>query len=137
LQKELQPWVKTFPDEYYAQLFRFRGLEFPRDAVKGPQYFGTLTNDIVTSASRPACWKELKKVIPETESGRRADPLKLRQKLHQIFFAPLLKLFPGLQIFLGVAAMRPGRLWGPEAKAGIGWCPVPARTQLARRRIWL
>jgi hypothetical protein len=23
--KELQPWVKTFPDEYYEHLFRLRG----------------------------------------------------------------------------------------------------------------
>ena len=49
--KELQPWVKTFPAEYYAQLFRLRGLDYSPSSVKRPQYFGTLTNDII--------WKRL------------------------------------------------------------------------------
>jgi len=40
--KELQPWVKTFPPDYYEQLFRLRGLEYPQYTVKRPQYFGLL-----------------------------------------------------------------------------------------------
>jgi hypothetical protein len=27
--KELQPWVKTFPNDYYANLFRLKGLAYP------------------------------------------------------------------------------------------------------------
>lgn len=69
--KELQPWVKTFPDEYYAQLFRLRGLEYPNDSVRRPQYFGTLTNDIVYKRLAPGVLAELKKVIPKNEKGRR------------------------------------------------------------------
>jgi hypothetical protein len=71
----LQPWLKTFPDEYYTQLFRLRGLEFPKDSVKRPQYFGTLTNDIVYKRLAPGVLEELKKVIPKTESGRRKGTL--------------------------------------------------------------
>jgi hypothetical protein len=73
--KELQPWVKTFPDEYYAQLFRLRGLDYRSDSVKRPQYFGTLTNDIVYKRLAPGVLSELKKVIPKTESGRRKGAL--------------------------------------------------------------
>lgn len=69
--KELQPWVKTFPDEYYEHLFRLRGLEYPKDSVKRPQYFGILTNDIVYKRLAPRVLEELKKVIPKNESGRR------------------------------------------------------------------
>jgi P63C domain len=69
--KELQPWIKTFPDEYYAQMFRLRGLEFPRDSVKRPQYFGTLTNDIVWKRLAPGVLTELKKVMPKNDKGRR------------------------------------------------------------------
>jgi hypothetical protein len=69
--KELQPWVKTFPDEYYAQLFRLRGLEYPNDSVRRPQYFGTLTNDIVYKRLAPGVLAELKKVIPKNDKGRR------------------------------------------------------------------
>jgi hypothetical protein len=73
--KELQPWIKTFPDEYYAQLFRLRGLEYRTDSVKRPQYFGTLTNDIVYKRLAPGVLAELKKVIPKNEAGRRIAAL--------------------------------------------------------------
>lgn len=73
--KELQPWVKTFPDEYYAQLFRLRGLDYDTASVKRPQYFGTLTNDIIYKRLAPGVLAELKKVIPKTESGRRKGAL--------------------------------------------------------------
>jgi hypothetical protein len=32
--KELQPYVRFFPAEFYENLFRLRGLEFPRDTGK-------------------------------------------------------------------------------------------------------
>jgi hypothetical protein len=73
--KELQPWVKTFPDEYYAQMFRLRGLEYDAASVKRPQYFGTLTNDIIYKRLAPGVLAELKKVIPKTESGHRKGAL--------------------------------------------------------------
>jgi hypothetical protein len=73
--KEIQPWVKTFPNEYYAQLFRLRGLEYSTESVKRPQYFGTLTNDIVYKRLAPGVLSELKKVIPKTEKGRRRAAL--------------------------------------------------------------
>ena len=69
--KELQPWVKTFPDDFYAELFRLRGLEYRADSVKRPQYFGTLTNDIVWKRLAPGVHAELKRVLPKSESGRR------------------------------------------------------------------
>jgi hypothetical protein len=73
--KEIQPWVKTFPDEYYAELFRLRGLEYRTDSVKRPQYFGTLTNDIVYKRLAPGVLAELKKVIPKNGVGRRKAAL--------------------------------------------------------------
>lgn len=68
--KELQPWVRTFPDEFYSELFRLRGLAFPRDSVKKPQYFGHLTNDIVYKRLAPGVKEELKRTTPKTPSGR-------------------------------------------------------------------
>lgn len=44
--KELQAWISTFPSEYYQELFRLRGLDYPAASVRRPQYFGCLTNDI-------------------------------------------------------------------------------------------
>lgn len=34
--KELLPWVKTFPDEYYEELFRLRGWQYNPLSVKRP-----------------------------------------------------------------------------------------------------
>ena len=68
--KELQQWVKTFPSDYYEQLFRLRSLAYPQYTVKRPQYFGVLTNDIVYRRLAPGVLDELKKVVPRNEEGR-------------------------------------------------------------------
>ena len=68
--KELQPWVKTFPDTFYEELFRLRGLEYPKDTVKRPRYFGILTNDIIYDRLAPGVLEELKKSTPKSPSGR-------------------------------------------------------------------
>lgn len=68
--KEIQAWVQTFPADYYQELFRLRGLNYPTDSVKRPQYFGVLTNDIIYKRLAPGVLEELKIVTPKTESGR-------------------------------------------------------------------
>lgn len=76
--KELQPWIKTFPDEFYEQLFRLRGLDFPKDTVKRPQYFGYLTNDIIYKRLAPGVLEELKRTEPKTPTGRRKGTIQQR-----------------------------------------------------------
>jgi P63C domain len=75
--KELQPWVKTFPDDFYRELFRLRELDYPAATVKRPQYFGQLTNDIVYRRIAPGVLAELRNVTPRDETGRR------KHKFHQ------------------------------------------------------
>ncbi|PTU70789.1 P63C domain-containing protein [Chromobacterium haemolyticum] len=66
--KELQPWIRTFPPDYYEELFRLRGLKYPPDNPKfRPQYFGTLTNDIVYERLAPGLLEELKKQAAKDE----------------------------------------------------------------------
>lgn len=77
--KELQPWVKTFPPEFYEHLFRLRGLPFPGNGMKRPQYFGHLTNDIIYRRLAPGVWKEIKEQTEKDEKGRLKH--KLFQKL--------------------------------------------------------
>lgn len=76
--KELLPWVPTFPDAYYACLFKLRGLQYPRDTVKKPQYFGHITNDIIYKRLAPAVLEELKKATPRDEKGRHKHQLHRR-----------------------------------------------------------
>jgi hypothetical protein len=68
--KELQPWVKTFPADYYQEMFRLRGLEYRADSVKRPPYFGHLTNDIVYDRLAPSVLDELKLRIPRNDDGK-------------------------------------------------------------------
>lgn len=66
--KELQPYVKTFPVDYYEELFRLRGLNFPPENPRfRPQYFGLLTNDIVYERLAPGLLEDLKKKAKKDE----------------------------------------------------------------------
>ena len=68
--QELQPWVKTFPGEFYQELFRLRGLPYEIGSVKRPQYFGCLTNDIVYKRLAPGVLEELKRIAEKSGDGR-------------------------------------------------------------------
>jgi P63C domain. len=70
IEKELRPWVQTFPADFYKELFRLRGLDYPNSPIKRPQYFGVLTNDIVYKRLGPGILAELRKVTARNESGR-------------------------------------------------------------------
>jgi hypothetical protein len=107
--EELQAWVVTFPPDFYRELFRLRGLEYPQMTVRRPQYFGHLTNDIVYSRMAPGVLNELKRITPRDETGRRkhkyfqrltANPgyPKLREHLGSV--VTLMKLSPDWPEFM-------------------------------------
>ena len=68
--KELRPYIQIFPDQFYEQIFRLRGMEFPRESVKRPRYFGHLTNDIVYARLAPGVLEKLREITPRREDGR-------------------------------------------------------------------
>lgn len=74
--KELRKWVKTFPADFYWELFRLRKLPY-NGSVKRPQYIGHLTNDLVYARLAPGVLDELRRVTPRDEKGR------LRNRLFQ------------------------------------------------------
>jgi hypothetical protein len=69
--QELRPWVKTFPDEYYQELFRLRGWYYDSASVKRPPLIGKITNEIIYKRLAPGVLDELKKVTPVDDKGRR------------------------------------------------------------------
>lgn len=69
VEKEIQQWVKTFPDKFYEQLFRLRELD-PGDKTNRPAYFGHLTNNIVYDRIAPKLREELKNTVPKGPTGR-------------------------------------------------------------------
>lgn len=76
--KELRPWVHTFPNEFYENLFRLRGMKYPSDSVKKPQYFGHLTNNIIYARLAPKVLEELKQSTPRDGKGRHKHQLHRR-----------------------------------------------------------
>ena len=76
--KELQPWTKTFPYEFYKQIFRLKGWPDPH-GVKRPSVIGHYTNDFVYDRLAPGVLEELKRLNPKTPKGYR------RYKLFQWF----------------------------------------------------
>lgn len=76
--KELKPWVHTFPNDFYEQLFRLRGMSYPTDTVKKPKYFGHLTNSIIYARLAPKVLEELKKATPRDNKGRHKHQLHRR-----------------------------------------------------------
>lgn len=85
--RELQPYVKTFPPDFYEHLFRLRGLDYPPEKQNyRPQYFGVLTNDIVYERLAPGLLEELKKQALKDEKKAR-----LHQRLSEEVGHPRLK----------------------------------------------
>ena len=74
--KEIQPYVKTFPEDYYAELFRLYNLPYPPTGNKSwrPQFFGGITNEVVYARLAPSLIPELKKI---------ASKAQRKAKLHQ------------------------------------------------------
>jgi hypothetical protein len=105
IDKELQPWIQTFPEDFYREIFRLRQLDYPNDTVRRPQYFGLLTNDIVYRRLAPGVLDELRKVTPRDDAGRR------RHKYFQRLTTNL--GYPKLREHLGsvVTLMKLSRDW--------------------------
>ncbi len=71
LRKELAAWAKTFPDEFYKEIFRLRGWQWKGMKVNRPSVVGKYTNDIVYERLAPGILKELQKKNPKDEKGQR------------------------------------------------------------------
>ncbi|RKT33690.1 P63C domain-containing protein [Microbacterium sp. AG1240] len=91
--KELQPWVKTFPPEFYREMFRLRNIPYDPASVHRPQYFGVLTNDVIYDRLAPGVREELKAAQKKSEkkSGKMFQHLtqsigypKLREHLGSV-----------------------------------------------------
>jgi hypothetical protein len=71
ISRELLPWAKRFPDEFYKHLFRLQGWQYSPPSVKRPVYVGKLTEELIYKQSPPGVLDELKRKNPKDEKGRR------------------------------------------------------------------
>ncbi len=66
---DLLAWVRTFPMEFYKQVFRLKGWNW--NAGRMSPIMGNIVNDLVYSRLAPGVLDELKKRNPVTEKGYR------------------------------------------------------------------
>ncbi len=64
--KELLPWIKTFQDDFYIEMFRLKGWDY-KGRLKTPQA-GKLTNYLVYDRLPEEVVKELKRLNPYVEN---------------------------------------------------------------------
>lgn len=80
--EEFLPWVKTFTDEFYIQMFRLKGWDY-KGRLKTP-YAGVLTNYLVYERLPDGVLEELKRLNPIIkDKGYRK--YKLHQRLSEEF----------------------------------------------------
>ncbi len=105
IDKELQPWTKTFPYEFYEQIYRLKGWPGP-DGHKRTPLIGRYTNDLVYDRLATGVLQALKKRNPTLPSGR-------RKTTHHQWFTPDLG-HPKLKEHLAavMALMRASPNWG-------------------------
>jgi hypothetical protein len=90
--KELRPYLKTFPTDYYKEMYRLRGWawpEAPAEQSKRSPLVGKLTDNLVYDRLAPGVKQRLKELIGRDESGRLKH--KLFQRLTEQLGDPKLK----------------------------------------------
>lgn len=75
LSEERLAWAKTFPDEYYRQLFRLWGWSYNPISVKRPKLVGKLTNKLVYEKLPEGVLDKLREINPvkNPTTHRRGD----------------------------------------------------------------
>jgi hypothetical protein len=106
--KELQPYLKAFPSEYYEHLFRLYGYSYPPKDKRPqwrPAFFGIITNEVVYKRLAPGILPELKKLASKAEKkaklmqGLTLEVGHPKLKDHLISIVSLLKISTSPQQF--------------------------------------
>lgn len=72
LSEERLAWAKRFPDEFYHQVYRLRGWNWPPTGRAKPPILGHITNDIVYDRLPEGVLAKLRELNPsDEETGRR------------------------------------------------------------------
>lgn len=109
VREELLPWAKTFPDEFYKEMFRLHNWDYNPENVKRPSVIGTWTNKLVYERLPHGVLEELQKINPKVyKRGRRYKHFQyltedignphLRGHLQQLIV--LMRISPNWRVFL-------------------------------------
>jgi len=71
IEKELLPWTKKFPDEFFEQVYRLHNWQWPKIHKNHPQYVGKFINEYIYQALPEIVVDELKRINSPNENGNR------------------------------------------------------------------
>jgi hypothetical protein len=71
ISEELRPWIKTFPAEFFRQIYRIQRWEYRSGSSKRTPFVGKLINKYIYEPLPPGVLEELRKRNPLTEKGYR------------------------------------------------------------------
>lgn len=105
ISKELLPWSRRFPSEFYEEMFRLRGWSYSPPQPKRPRLIGKLTNQLVYDKLPDGVLNELKRLNPTNDRGRRAH------KFHQFLTGDVGNPHLANQIVAVTTLMRAAPTW--------------------------
>ena len=106
ISKELLPWTKRFPNEFYTEMFRLLDWDLDPLSAKKPGYVGRLTNALIYSKLPTGVLDELRNRNPVNEETKRR-----RFKHHQFLTDGVGNPHLEKQITQVLALMRAARSW--------------------------
>jgi hypothetical protein len=68
---EFRPWIKTFPDEFFREIYRLQGWEYRPGTSKRTPYVGKLVKKYVYEQLPPGVLDELQRLNPRQANGHR------------------------------------------------------------------
>lgn len=68
----LRPWVKTFPDEFFQEMFRLHGWDYDHESSKRPGYAGKFINKYIYDHLPVGVHTELERRNPKNGAGNRS-----------------------------------------------------------------
>lgn len=90
ISKELLPWQKRFPDEFYKEIFRLNGWDYTVSGIqKRPGVIGTWTKKLIYNLLPTGVLEELENKTPKSRSGNKTA--RLHQSLTQDIGEPHLE----------------------------------------------
>ena len=69
--EELRPWIRTFPTEFFKQIYRLHEWPYMPGSSKRPSYVGQLINRYIYEQLPPPVLPTLRELNPRTEKGYR------------------------------------------------------------------
>jgi len=99
LKKELSPWLKHFPDEFYENIYRLKEWPWPGMSKNRYSVVGHYTTNVIYQRLAPGLQEEFEKLNPKDEKGKR------KHKNFQWFDEPGERLF-AQQMFTVLSLQR-------------------------------